>query len=343
MAQPRIGIMHQRDFAPELLRDRVRLIEDTGVDDVWVVEDAGFGGSVATAATVLGHTSSIGVGIGIMPSLARNAMYAAMELAALCRLYPGRLTAGFGHGMQDWMADLGALPQSPLQALDEVMTGVRRLLAGESVTVAGRYVNMTGVRLSFPPATPPAMLAGVRGPRSLDLAGRIADGVLLAEPSSPAYVAYARAIIDESARAAGRPRPTLATYTWLSVANRRDEARAQVRPLLASIPSGLSEPSVRGSLATLDFSARLLPIVDAATDQEALARSLDPEWIDQLSVCGNPEDCASAIERLNAAGADSVVLVPVPDGVEEQIRRVGQEVLPLLAGRTRDIVPSEQA
>lgn len=59
-----------------------------------MVEDLGFRGGLAQAGPVLASTTHITVGIGIVPADARNVCFAAMELATLAQLYPGRLIAG---------------------------------------------------------------------------------------------------------------------------------------------------------------------------------------------------------------------------------------------------------
>jgi alkanesulfonate monooxygenase SsuD/methylene tetrahydromethanopterin reductase-like flavin-dependent oxidoreductase (luciferase family) len=323
--------MFERDVPPELLRERVRLFEDVGLDDVWVVEDMSFAGGIATAATALSATRSLRVGIGILPSMVRNPLFAAMEIAALSRLYPGRVLPGIGHGMQDWMTAAGARPRSPLAALDEVLTCVGDLLRGNSVTVDGQYVHLDGARLQFPPRERMQLLAGVRGERSIRLAGAVCDGVILAEPLSPAYVRWARALVDEAAAKAGRARPTIVAYTWLSVGNDGRLARERVLPMLASIPGGLSEPSVRRSLSVLDFGPELVALIDRAADQRELAAGLQPAWVTELTVTGTPHDCATAIQRLAQAGADRVVLAPLPDDVAGQAALLGREVLPLLS------------
>ncbi len=330
VSRPPVGVMFERDVPPELLRDRVRLFEDVGLDDVWVVEDLSFAGGIATAATALAATQRLGVGIGILPSMVRNPLFAAMEIAALSRLYPGRVLPGIGHGMQDWMATVGARPDSPLAALDEVLTCVGALLRGESVSIAGRYLRLDDAQLQFPPRERMRLLAGVRGPRSIRLAGAVCDGVILAEPLSPAYVRWARGILDAAAAQAGRDRPTVVAYTWLSVAHDARAAYERVLPMLASIPGGLSEPSVRSSLTALDFGPELIALIGSAASQQELAASLRPEWVEALSVTGTPRMCANAIQRLAQAGADRVVLAPLPDDVDEQVTLLGREVLPLL-------------
>jgi 5,10-methylenetetrahydromethanopterin reductase len=331
--KPSIGMMFQRDVAPELLRQRARLFERLGLDDVWIVEDLFFAGGVASAATALQATDHITVGIGILPDVVRNPVFAAMELAALMRLHPGRVLPGIGHGMQDWMHSVGARVESPLLALEETLTCIGRLLDGDTVTMTGRYVRVDHAKLAFPPERRPPLLAGVRGPKSVALAGRVADGLVLAEPTSADYVRWARGQFENSAKQGGKA-PVVVTYTWLSIADDASVARDRIRPLLASIPGGLSEPSVRPHIQALEFSAELFRALEQNTDQDSLGRALRPEWIDQLAVVGTPADCAQAITRLSEAGADHVVLVPIPDRIEEQVTMLATTVLPLLGRMT---------
>jgi alkanesulfonate monooxygenase SsuD/methylene tetrahydromethanopterin reductase-like flavin-dependent oxidoreductase (luciferase family) len=322
--------MYQRESPPELLRPRVRLFEELGLDDVWIVEDMGFAGGIAMAATALEASSRINVGIGILPAVVRNPLYAAMELAALARLHPSRLIPGIGHGMQGWMEQVGAVPASPLRALQEVLTSVRTLLGGSPLDMTETYVKVAGVRLEFPPQQKLPVLAGVRGVRSLRLAGQIADGIILAEPVSPSYVRWSRAVAAAAAAESGREPPIVVAYSRLSVDHHPGLASTRMRSLLASKPGGLSEPSARSSLRTLDFATELERAIDSARSEDQLAAALLPDWIDELSVSGTPADCARSIARLAAAGADRIVLVPTLDRIDEEARIVGEEILPLL-------------
>lgn len=192
----RIGVMFDRDRAPEELPAFASHLEASGVDELWVVEDLGFGGGVAAAATALAATATIGVGIGIVPAPFRNPAVLAMELATLERLHPGRLIAGIGHGVGPWMVQVGAAVGSPLTLLEETMVGVRALLAGTRVRTAGRYVTIDDVQLVHPPVAVPPLMAGVMKPRSLRLSGRIADGTILAEGTGPATITAALVDID---------------------------------------------------------------------------------------------------------------------------------------------------
>jgi len=184
----RLGVMFDRDLPPEQLIPFARALDETSVADLWVVEDLGWTGGVSSAATALAVTSRLRVGIGITPAPLRNPALLAMELANLARVHPGRLTAGIGHGVEGWMRQVGAAPRSPLALLEETITSVRALLRGETVTLHGRSVHLDGVSLVHPPAVAPPVLAGVKGPKSLALSGRVAQGTIVPEGIGPAQL-----------------------------------------------------------------------------------------------------------------------------------------------------------
>src|ERR671919_1991258 len=186
-----IGMCFPRTYPAAMVTDVARRLEKGGADQLWVIEDCFYTAGVSLSAAALAVTDELRVGLGIVPAVARNAAITAMEFATLCALGPGRFIPGIGHGVQSWMDQMGARPSSPLKALAEVLASVRRLLAGERLTMHGQHVQLDDVQLDQPPADPPGILAGVRGPKSMAVAGREAGGVVLAEPASPTYVRWA--------------------------------------------------------------------------------------------------------------------------------------------------------
>jgi alkanesulfonate monooxygenase SsuD/methylene tetrahydromethanopterin reductase-like flavin-dependent oxidoreductase (luciferase family) len=125
------------------------------------------------------------VGIGLLPVPLRNVALTAMELATVGRLFPGRLLPGIGHGVLSWMGQVGARAESPLALLREYGSALYALLHGETVTVHGRYVNLDEVTLDWPPAVVPPLLVGGVKPRTVALAGELADGVIISSGPSP--------------------------------------------------------------------------------------------------------------------------------------------------------------
>ncbi|MFE2351024.1 MULTISPECIES: LLM class flavin-dependent oxidoreductase [Kitasatospora] len=300
----RVGVMLPRDLPVRQLLPYARRAEQAGFDELWVVEDLGWRGGIAQAGSVLAATERITVGIGILPAGARNVCFAAMELATLAQLHPGRLTAGVGHGMRDWMEQAGgAWPASPLTLLREYTTALRALLRGEDGPADGRYVRCAGVRLTETPDVVPPVVLGVRGPRSQAVAGESADGLLLAEPAPPAY-------ITASLGHLGRTDAQVVTYDVAAVDRDGDAAVERVRAGLAAI----GEPDWAPHIDPLPFAAEFRAHRAASADGEEFARTMPAEWVRALAVTGTPEQARAAIAARHAAGATGVVLAPVgPD------------------------------
>lgn len=305
-----------------------RHAEDAGFDEIWLAEDCFFAGGVAAASAALAATNHIAVVLGILPAAARNVAFAAMELAALAELHPHRIVAGLGHGMPGWMRQIGSAPRSPLAAFRERLEAVRALLAGQIVTVSGEYVHLDAVRLNHPPTAAPPILAGVRGPKSLELAGHSADGVILAWPVTPAYIRHAAEVIARGQRAAARPgQPTLLAGTPISLGQDKAAATEGLRPMVAA---ELAAPSSRAHLEAAGLLQQVNELRATCGSMDEFAAQIPREWIETLTVCGTADDCAIAVRELHQAGAESVALsVPAPL-TEEQIKLLGRELLPRL-------------
>ena len=183
-----------------------RAADEAGLAELWLWEDCFASGGLGAAAALLGATEHLRVGIGVLPVPLRNVAVTAMEIATLERLFPGRLVIGLGHGVQDWMGQVGARPRSVLTLFREYVTALRSLLDGEEVTVAGDYVHLDRVRLAWPPERRVPIHAGVTGEKSLRLAGEVADGTILVGGTSRAGLRRARGLIDEG-RPTDRPEP----------------------------------------------------------------------------------------------------------------------------------------
>jgi alkanesulfonate monooxygenase SsuD/methylene tetrahydromethanopterin reductase-like flavin-dependent oxidoreductase (luciferase family) len=199
-----LGVIFSPELPPEELREVALAAEAAGVPELWLWEDCFREGGIATAAAVLAWTERLRVGIGLLPVPLRNVGLTAMELATLARLFPGRLTPGVGHGVLDWMAQVGARAQSPMTLLQEYVCALRELLHGQTVTTAGRYVQLDNVRLDWPPVDVPPLLVGAVGPRTVELAGRFGDGVILPGDTTLEQLSTAAAQVRAGGQAGNR-------------------------------------------------------------------------------------------------------------------------------------------
>jgi alkanesulfonate monooxygenase SsuD/methylene tetrahydromethanopterin reductase-like flavin-dependent oxidoreductase (luciferase family) len=198
-----LGAVCLPQVPPERLRNAAAAADEAGLDELWLWEDCFWGGAVPACAAALAWTTRVHVAIGILPVPLRNVATAAMDAAMLYRLFPGRVTIGVGHGVQDWMRQVGAEAESPMGLLREYLDALRALLAGERLTVGGRYVRLDDVAVNWPPPVPPPVLLGAIGPRTIRLAGEAADGTVLTQGGADG-VRRARELIDEGRAAAGR-------------------------------------------------------------------------------------------------------------------------------------------
>ena len=201
------GVVFRPQSPPERLRETVEAAEAAGVAELWLWEDCFLEGGLTAATAALAWTERLRVGIGLLPVALRNPAVVAMEIATLARLFPDRLVPGLGHGVLDWMGQVGVRAASPLTLLREHTGAVRDLLHGRRIDVDGRYVHLDGVALDGPPAPPPPGRRGARGPRTRRLAGERADGVILDQTPTPGAVRAARAEVDAGRATAGRTDP----------------------------------------------------------------------------------------------------------------------------------------
>lgn len=300
MTRAQIGMCFDRTFPAGEIGGYARRLEAAGVEQLWVIEDCFFTAGVSLAAAALAVTERLTVGTGILPAVARNPAVTAMEIATLGNLAPGRFVAGIGHGVQSWMQQMGARTPSPLTTLDETITVVKRLLAGEEVTFDGRHVHLDRVRLDQPPATVPPVLAGVVQEKSLAVAGRVADGVIFGEGVGPTYVGWA---IDRAGRPDGF---RVATFSLLAVADDRREAYSNV----AGFVAGLARARYF-VLAMLPFFEEVFERV--ARDGDDALLDMPADYWREIGAIGTMDDALAHVEAMEAVGVGSISIFPGPE------------------------------
>ena len=332
MTQDRaIGLVLGSAIAPSDLASAARTAEQGGFDEIWLAEDFFFTGGISGASLVLSATERTVVGLGVVSAMVRHPALLAMEISTISAGYPGRLIAGIGLGVPAWIRQMGLHPRSPLTAMRESVTSVRRLLAGETLDEQGKVFDFHDVRLTYPETGIPTPIhMGVTGPKMLRLSGEIADGTVLSVAAGHDYVRWARERIDEGRRSGGRSGPhRITVFAIYSVADDPQQARTAVRDPLAFYKS-------LGANALTDvygISDQLRGLMDRGGYQ-AVRDGMPDQWIEDLTIAGSPEEVAAKIESFYEIGADCVALFPMPsDQVDRMVELTAEQVLPLL--RTR--------
>ncbi|MDX3006530.1 LLM class flavin-dependent oxidoreductase [Kribbella solani] len=295
-----LGMCFPRTYPAALVTDVARRLDAGGADELWIIEDCFYTSGPALVSAALASTERLTVGLGIVPAVARTAAVTAMEFATLEALGPGRFLPGIGHGVQSWMGQMGVRPKSPLTTLAEVTTSVTRLLAGEEVSLDGKAVFLDKVKLDAPPVQAPPILLGVQGPKSMALAGRVAGGVVLAEPATAAYV-------RQSVEYAGSPDGfVVAVFAAMCVRGDRKAAYEFTAPWLGGHLG--NKPPQLTALPFFDEMQKLY-----AESGEAGLVGMPRDWWTQIGAIGTVEDAAAHLETLEAAGVDHVGLFPDPE------------------------------
>jgi alkanesulfonate monooxygenase SsuD/methylene tetrahydromethanopterin reductase-like flavin-dependent oxidoreductase (luciferase family) len=290
-----IGVVFLPQLPPERLRSVAEAADESGLDELWLWEDCFLEGGITSAAAALAWTRRLRVGLGLLPVPLRNVAVTAMEMATLHRMFGSRALVGVGHGVQHWMEQVGARPDSPITLLREHLWALRALLAGKEVTVNGRYVKLDSVSLNWPPEPAPRLLAGATGPRSLQLCGEAADGVILTGGTSPTRVAEALQHVAKGRAASGREQEPFPVVVYVHAATGPDAAQRVERERVR----------------------------------------FGYESMDEVGVAGDASTIAEAVTRWAQAGATTVVLQPTPDDPDPEgfMRFAATEVAPLVRDR----------
>lgn len=292
----RIGLTHA--FLP---------VNPLGVPDPYVTMAAG------AAAT-----TSITFGPLLETPMLRPPAVAAGSIATLDRLAPGRamLTYGVGDTAVRW---LGRRP-ARVAELEAACVMARRLLAGDEVDVgAAQPARLYHLGAGDRPV-PVWLAAG--GPRTLRMAGAVADGVFLRVGTHPDNLRAALDAISAGAIDAGRQPDDVAIGVIVHTAMTQDPA--EIRALSRAMAAGFYEYSP--ALFTQagfewngpdieELKARIWPDFHHARDLVAagsLVDFLDDDIADSFSFCGTPTDVADQIDRVLDVIDRRAILVPHP-------------------------------
>lgn len=285
------------------------------------------------------HTHHARLGPMVTNPQTRHPLVLANLAAALDQLAPGRTYLGLGRGNAGVHG--AGLPPAALDTVARAATCICHLLAGEPAAWDG-----TPLALRVPARPVPVMLAG-SGPRSLRLAGRLADLALLAVGAAPDAVTAALGWVDAGAAAAGRSPAAVERWAYIDAAIALDRTQARLEAATAAVaranlvyrgpardrlPPDLRERMAR-LVAEYDYSEHMRP-GRSANYRLAEHLGLLDYCLEQFAIAGTPDDCTEQLARLRAAGLENVCfnLATVAD-LPGALRLLGEAVFPTLRDR----------
>jgi alkanesulfonate monooxygenase SsuD/methylene tetrahydromethanopterin reductase-like flavin-dependent oxidoreductase (luciferase family) len=299
------------------LREVAREAEQLGFESLWTpalgVPDA-FHVCAAWA-----QDTSLATGIAVVPAVRMwTPLALAMQAATVAQLSAGRFVLGLGtggYGPQFW--ESVGLPDRPIAFMRELVTVIRRLLAGETVTAVGPGIRLRSASLGVTGLPPAPVYLAALGPQMLRLAGAVSEGALL-NWATPERIAASRALIAEGAERAGRDPGQVPAVMYVRVCVDDDVAAArrafgtQVLSYAMGRPGVPNTAGYRGLFAQMGFDAVLAELEDRRDRGAALAELVDAapdELLHAVGYFGPADGAAAAVARLSARLDESIVRV----------------------------------
>jgi 5,10-methylenetetrahydromethanopterin reductase len=344
MAPPfRIGVMQLTMEPLEEVLAHARALDEHGFDTIWLAEAYPWWrkhsmearSSTALSAVVARETERLAVGWGIISPFTRHPIQIAMEARVTQEAAgPGRFYLGLG--VSKIFTRHASIDAPAVAAMKEAATIVRGVLAGKALDVDGKVFSAHVPALRDDAEAPrwdvPLYFAGT-GPMMLRAAAQVADGLLTASITTPAFVRYVRERVADAGRDPDeldigctivasvdedreRGRDGAREIAGMYLANKVQNIQAAADTLLEL--AGLSQDEIRPVAEAMEAGGRLA----------AKARVTD-EILDKCKpIAGTPEDCVAAIEEYREAGCTHVMLELWGDDRLRQIELFGREVLP---------------
>jgi 5,10-methylenetetrahydromethanopterin reductase len=324
---------YSRAYPVRRVADLAVMAERQGFQTWWVADQRWMRDVWVTLAACAARTSTIALGTRVTDPYVRHPALTAVAIASLDELSGGRAILGLGAGGSGF-AQMGIERTRPVTAMREAIELIRRLLAGGEVEYRGELVRFGRGALEFVTRAAIPIVVVARGPRLLELGGRVADGVMVASMASPAAVRWGLGHVEVGMRQAGRPPGSVepSSMLYASISDDGPAARAIVRRGIAG--------ALVGSFPNLDFvtaSGLAVPpalrqlLESRRPDYLRLTAAIPDAFVDHLALAGTPAQCAAQIERIVEAGIRHVVLAPLPvdeTNVEAVIVPFAEQVVP---------------
>jgi probable F420-dependent oxidoreductase len=284
----------------------------------WLGEVSGYD-AIVMSTVVATHTERLVVANGVLPVQTRTPVVLGLATASLNHLAPGRFALGLGLSSRTIVEQWHGLPFSPaLGQIREAVEIVRKVAAGDRVNHEGKFYRVKNFRLTGPvPTAPVRVYLAALGPEMLELAGEIADGVLLnwiPPEAVPASIAH----LTAGARRAGRTLDDFEIASFVRTCVTDDAAAA--RQTLARDITGYATVDVYAAFFRTAGYAEEVAAVGAAWgagDRAGAVTRISPRMLEGLGVVGDERFCRARIADFAGAGVTQPVIVPfAPAGAD---------------------------
>jgi alkanesulfonate monooxygenase SsuD/methylene tetrahydromethanopterin reductase-like flavin-dependent oxidoreductase (luciferase family) len=299
--------------------------EEAGYDDVWLPDGEGFEDPIALAAALGVATRRIRLCTGVVPVFNRATPVLATGVVAAEHRAPGRFVLGLGISTVN-MIDrwYGLAFEKPLTRMRETVALLRILLRGEKSAYAGKTVRSHGFRLRELPTAPVPIHLAAMGTPMLELAGEIADGVVLNDFTTLDRLPWVLERLDAGAKRSGRRVEDLEIVhrRAIRVAETPEELRDALEYFRGVVAFYGSAPAYQQGLVALGYERAVEEIRAgyAARDRARTMRAIDDELVARIFTFGSAERCRAFLAEHFAGGIDTIAVSPQGETAESWAR-----------------------
>jgi 5,10-methylenetetrahydromethanopterin reductase len=333
------GVLLSGDLSTDAVIELAQRMEELGFSDLFHADER-FSRDVYTLlGPVAKATSKLKLGPLTADPYSRHPAVQAMAIATLAELSGGRAVLGFGPGSSG-LQTLGIERSQVLTRVRDAIELIRLLLTSqENFTFDRPPLRFLNDRMLFGPIPHVPVVIGTRGPRMLELAGEIADGVNIGGYGSPATIKWALDHVDVGLRRAGRSPDSIRVivHTYACVHDDRQTALDAARwgtlvalwsslNILEELPLGTPVPT-----DLLEYMRTTQKSFHPETMEPGM-RLVPDELMEPLSLAGTPEDCINkvrAIAEMDDGRIDELLLLPCPapgQSKQDVVYRFAEEV-----------------
>jgi 5,10-methylenetetrahydromethanopterin reductase len=313
--------------------EMVKYAEERGFAEVWQADTRLARDCTVLMTAFLAHTRRIRAGSGILPIWTRNPGVIAATWSTMWELAGqadgrGRVMLGLGAWWEPIASRVGVKLERPLQAMREYVEACRQLFTMEEVTYQGDFVHLDRVKLdvAFGDAAPRdiPIYIGATGPKMLELAGEIGDGVLLNYVVSVDYIREAVELVRQGAARAGKTLDDVDRPELLVCSLSDDDPQAAIMEGKALVAYYLgTEPHImKASRVDEDLIRRVQEFVGwpaTEADYRRAAQLIPDDVVRNLMAVGTTQQCRDKVAEYIEAGVTCPVLFPMMDDIKAVI------------------------
>lgn len=258
-------------------------------------------------------TSRIKLALGVTNPYTRNPALLAMSAATTDMLSGGRFILGLGRSERHSIeSEMGIPYEAPLKRLEETVKVLKRLFKGE--TVYNPYLGLGAVSLRLRPRNGQlGVYLAASGPKTLRLAGKVADGVILNAYSPIGYVKYAIEEVKMGAEEAGRKGAEI-DIACVLIVRKVEDVSTVMAAMRKRVASMLCEPLIGELLLEKGgFDSSYLREIRALMsrgEEDKAARWVTEELAKAMYVAGSRDECLQRIREYRGAGVSLPILLP---------------------------------